>query len=169
MKYPILFAAALCLASLPSYATVYKCTINGVATFSQQPCGKDAQIIKVRYSGAKTVTAEGSEEEAPQQPNVSEVDSYLKSQEYDRRIAMHQRNISDYETRMAGDLAQLENMNQATANYLGSDSIADAKKQQATIVRANYHALIENEKKAISELQKYKENINAAAKLNKPL
>ncbi|MEO2281522.1 DUF4124 domain-containing protein [Pseudoalteromonas pernae] len=167
MKYPIFLVGLIALMSLPSQAAVYKCVVNGVPTFSQLPCGKDAQVIDVRYS--KSTSAEERTTTESELPDVTEVDSYIASQNIDRRIAMHQKNIQNYEKMLAEQLAQIENINQATANYLGAKSIEDAKRQQTSLANTNFKARIENEQQTITKLQKLKENINAAADLNQPL
>ncbi|WNO60890.1 DUF4124 domain-containing protein [Rheinheimera sp. MMS21-TC3] len=46
MKYLILLA----LLSFNAQASVYKCEINGVVTYSQTPCADDAELINVNVS-----------------------------------------------------------------------------------------------------------------------
>ncbi|MEO2268922.1 DUF4124 domain-containing protein [Pseudoalteromonas sp. YIC-656] len=168
MKYPIFLVGLIALMSLPSQAAVYKCVVNGVPTFSQLPCGKDAQVIDVRYSKSTNDSDDSAKEE--DKPGVTEVDSFLADQKIDREIAMHQKNIQKYETMLAEQLAQIENINQATANYLGAKSIEDAKKQQASLANLNFKSRIENEQQAITKLQEVKKRINeAAAESNQPL
>lgn len=166
MKYPYLLAALITLFALPSQAAVYKCVINGVPTYSQLPCGEDAQIVDVRYT-------KSSKKEQPEaqdsQPEVSDVDSFLVSQNIDRQIQQHQKNIKEYEQMLDEQLTQIGYINQATANYLGAASIGDAIKQQSTLAKTNIGARIKNEENAIAQLRKMKENINAAAESDQPL
>ncbi|MFY8274538.1 DUF4124 domain-containing protein [Pseudoalteromonas sp. SSDWG2] len=161
MKNFSLVIALTALVSIPSYAAVYKCTINGVATFSQLPCGKDAQVINVRASKAPA----SDEQEKPDDPN-SEVDTYITKRNIDRRIAMHEHNIKSFEERMRSDLDNIDGINQATANYLGANSIDEAKKKQADVIRSNYSSLIEREQKVIQQLKDEKAKIDEAAKSN---
>lgn len=44
MKSPLIIGMFL-IASIPARAEIYQCTINGVKTFSQQPCGQDAAAV----------------------------------------------------------------------------------------------------------------------------
>ncbi|KAA1165778.1 DUF4124 domain-containing protein [Pseudoalteromonas fuliginea] len=58
MKRILLFA--LIISAQLNAAQVYKCTVNGVITFSDQPCSADAQIVKVQ-SGKSNATANPSQ------------------------------------------------------------------------------------------------------------
>lgn len=58
MKRILLFA--LIMSAQLNAAQVYKCTVNGVITFSDQPCSADAQIVKVQ-SGKSNATANPSQ------------------------------------------------------------------------------------------------------------
>lgn len=44
MKLPLI-AAGLLLACAPLHAEIFHCTINGMKTFSQQPCGANAETV----------------------------------------------------------------------------------------------------------------------------
>ena len=166
MKYPYLLVVFVSLFALPSQAAVYKCVVNGVPTYSQLPCGEDAQIVDVRYTKSSKKEQPEAQDE---QPELSEVDTFLASQNIDRQIQQHQKNIKEYKKMLAEQLTQIGYMNQATANYLGAQSIADAIKQQSTLAETNIGARIKNEENAIARLQKLKENINIAAESNQPL
>lgn len=52
MKRILLFA--LIMSAQLNAAQVYKCTVNGVITFSDQPCSADAQIVKVQSGKSDT-------------------------------------------------------------------------------------------------------------------
>lgn len=54
MKRILLFA--LIMSAQLNAAQVYKCTVNGVITFSDQPCSADAQIVKVQSGKSNTTT-----------------------------------------------------------------------------------------------------------------
>lgn len=58
MKRILLFA--LIMSAQLNAAQVYKCTVNDVITFSDQPCSADAQIVKVQ-SGKSNATANPSQ------------------------------------------------------------------------------------------------------------
>jgi hypothetical protein len=46
MKW-IFLASIAVLQSTSAYAEIYKCTLDGVETYSQDPCGDDTQVITV--------------------------------------------------------------------------------------------------------------------------
>ncbi|WP_462156906.1 DUF4124 domain-containing protein [Pseudoalteromonas sp. GB56] len=163
---PALFL--LTLLALPAHSAVYKCTINGVVTFSQLPCGDDAQIINIRsYKSSAADEDDGEKKQPETKPN--EIDGYLASQDIDRKINEHQRNIQKFEQEQVEQLALINNINQATANYLGANSIDEAKKQQAAIINANYSARLKYERESIKKLEKEKAKLNEAAESNQPL
>lgn len=45
-----LLIGILLLTASPVYAQVYKCEVNGVTVFSQQPCADDAEEVAINHS-----------------------------------------------------------------------------------------------------------------------
>ena len=83
MKPIHLFAVVLALScTMPLQAAVYKCEKDGVTTFSQTPCGEDAQTT--------SYTTVGQESQPTQTVTVkkdtNEVDKYIQQRQLKRQI-----------------------------------------------------------------------------------
>ncbi len=45
-------AIILCMLPIHATAGIYKCVVDGKTTFSQRPCGDDAQEVEIKYRAA---------------------------------------------------------------------------------------------------------------------
>ncbi|WP_244151745.1 hypothetical protein [Pseudoalteromonas agarivorans] len=74
-----LIAPLIGLVALSTHAaqdiTVYKCTIKGVATFSQTPCADNAEVIKLKQP--LVADKYGNNANSPAMPGAS-VDNYIE-------------------------------------------------------------------------------------------
>ena len=85
MKKVHFFALTLVLScSLPLQAAVYKCEKDGVTTFSQTPCGDDAETTNYTTVGQGTNQPDTSSVTTSKDPN--EVDKYIKQRQLGRQV-----------------------------------------------------------------------------------
>lgn len=130
----------------PASATeVYRCTVDGVAIFSQLPCGEDAKAISIpKTNVAQGVTKQNKAVDA-------EVDSYISIQKIDRDIALLQREIKQLQETLAEQKTKISYMTQDTANRMGASSIADAIAQRTA----------EAERRIKPQIEQYQQQIKA--------
>ncbi|MBE0376988.1 hypothetical protein [Pseudoalteromonas prydzensis] len=140
--------------SIPAFSAVYQCTIDGVATFSQLPCGEDAKEIII----PETNVAQG----IPKQSKAvaGEVDSYITMQKIDRDIALLQREIKQLQDTLAAQKTKISYMTQDTANRMGASSIADAIAQRTAQVERRIKPQIEQYQQQIETLNTMKTQLS---------
>lgn len=140
--------------SIPAFSAVYQCTIDGVATFSQLPCGEDAKEIII----PETNVAQG----IPKQSKAvaGEVDSYITMQKIDRDIALLQREIKQLQDTLAAQKTIISYMTQDTANRMGASSIADAIAQRTAQVERRIKPQIEQYQQQIETLNTMKAQLS---------
>ncbi|EWH04080.1 RNA-binding protein [Pseudoalteromonas lipolytica SCSIO 04301] len=144
--------ATVILASFSSQATVYKCMIKGVATFSEQPCGKDATIIKINLP-PKQLT-----DNTKKQPELS-VDDYLQVQEIDRKIQQLELERKNLKQQQRERIEKLKLMTQDAANRLGADSINDAISKQSKRINSYYENQLTQFEQQIKQLEERKKQL----------
>lgn len=139
----------------PASATeVYRCTVDGVAIFSQLPCGEDAKEITI----PTTNVAQGV---AKQSKVVDrEVDSYIAMQKIDRDIALLQREIKQLQDTLAAQKTKISYMTQDTANRMGASSIADAIAQRTAQAERRIKPQIEQYQQQIEALNTLKTQLS---------
>ncbi|WP_338365882.1 RNA-binding protein [uncultured Pseudoalteromonas sp.] len=137
--------------------TVYKCTIKGVATFSQTPCAENAEIIKLKQPLIADKVSNNANTQA--MPGAS-VDNYIEIQKIEREIKRHQLTIKNYKEDLAHATQQASYINQDQANRMGAASIADAIATKTTAIQNRYNALISAVEQQISILQQQKQQLS---------
>jgi dTDP-D-glucose 4,6-dehydratase len=141
----IIIAVAIVAASV-AQADIYKCVVNGKTTFSQQPCGDNAEVVKPRV-------VETSAQAVSQQQAVTEsLKAASDRMAHDRRLADIERQLTDLDgaeaqTQQARDL-EIRRL-QATMMY-ANNNLAGATWQQslATEMQA-MHARFDSELRII--------------------
>ncbi|GGF06355.1 hypothetical protein GCM10008027_34050 [Pseudoalteromonas gelatinilytica] len=152
------FTLAL-FASANSQATIYKCMIDGVATFTEQPCGKDAVIVKIAPPPATNQPPATEQPEKPQKPADLSVEDYLKIQKADREIDRLQLEIKELQKQQSERIGKLNNMTQDAANRLGAPSIEDAISKQSERINAYYKSQITILEKQVAQLEEGKKQL----------
>lgn len=133
---------------------VYHCIIEGVATFSQLPCGQDAKEVNIVVTNIAESAVSRNEQEA-----AAEVGNYLTGQQIDRQIIKNQSNIKKLQEQLNKRKTQIGYMTQDAANRLGASSINDAITQQRNKVEQLYQPKIEQQQKQIDQLTALKNKI----------
>lgn len=144
------FAAALLL-SFYSQATIYKCMIDNVATFSQQPCGKDAEIVNITPPPKTKLPPEKTQE-----TNELSVENFLKTKEADREIERLKLESKELQKKQNERIKKVYEMTQDAANRLGAESIDDAIKKQSERINAYYNSQLSIINKQIEKLEESK-------------
>lgn len=135
--------------------TVYHCTINGVATFSQLPCEKNAKEINIADTNVAQSTLNSGA-----LPASAEITNYLTGQQIDSQIAEHKNAINKLQEQMNNRKIQIDYMTQDSANRLGASSINDAITQQRNKVDQLYKPKIEQLQKQVDELTALKSKLD---------
>ena len=152
------FTLAL-FASANSQATIYKCMIDGVATFTEKPCGKDAVIVKIAPPPASSQTPATEQSQQPKKPADLSVEDYLKIQKADREIDRLQLEIKELQKQQSERIDKLNNMTQDAANRLGAASIDDAIRKQSERINAYYKSQISILEKQVAQLEENKKQL----------
>lgn len=126
--------------------TVYQCSKNGVAHFSQLPCGEDAKVVKVRMSQS-VATPQKTQAQSSQS-----IDAYIFNQQVDRELAEHQDKIDTYTQQMQQELQALRNQSDAQLNNLVGANKDNAIAKEMEAVTERYQALIDREQLNIDRL-----------------
>ena len=139
----------------PASATeVYRCTVDGVAIFSQLPCGADAKEITI----PTTNVAQGVSEQS--KIIDGEVDSFIAIQKIDRKIVQIQREIKQLQDTLAEQKTNINYMTQDTANRMGASSIADAIAQRTAQAERRIKPQIEQYQQQIEALNSMKTQLS---------
>lgn len=154
-----------CLIIVPLFSSfnanseVYKCVIDGVTTYSQQPCSDSAQVvnIKVAPSNSKTITTQSSE--LPQ----TSVSDYIENSSLKRKIEGHQRKIKKYKNKMENELAILRKKERTAANNLAGATYLKSISAETNAVVKRYSGLISMEQKQVDRLKAQLADSNSSA------
>lgn len=151
--------AYLLLFTFHAFATgqtsVYHCTIEGIATFSQFPCGKNAKEVNIVDTNIAQSAINNGEQDA-----AAEIGNYLTGQQIDRQIDENQNNIKKLQEQLNSRKIKIDYMTQDTANRLGASSVSDAITQQRNKVDQLYKPQIEQQRKQIDQLTALKNKID---------
>lgn len=132
-------------------AAVYQCEKEGVAIFSQFPCGDDAKKVTIKAPNIAQTQSEKA--------TLSSVDSYLAIQKIDREIANHQQAIKKLDEAFAKKKQKIDYMTQDSANRMGASSIADAIAQRTNKLKNYFEPQINSHEKQIKTLSALKDNL----------
>ena len=138
---------------------VYKCDIKGVTTFSQFPCAKDAEEIKIKPTNVAHVNQQ------EKQNSVGAIDSYLTLQKIDREITQSQRSITQLERSFAERKKQIDFITQDSANRMGASSIANAIDMRTRQLKSQIDPQIDNLEQKIKTLTAQKKELQSKVRL----
>lgn len=97
---------ALVFTALPSHAAIYKCTIDGVLTYSDQPCSEQSVEIKVEERNAlKKASYTSNQTLNTQKTNISD---YIEHESLDRKIAKQKNKIKSIERKRDKEIHRLK-------------------------------------------------------------
>jgi len=141
-------------ASHVSAATVYQCEKEGIAVFSQLPCGEDSKQIQIADTNIAYSAISNNKQEAS-----TDIANYLTGQQIDSQIAENKHNIKKLQEQLNSRKIQIDYMTQDAANRLGASSINEAITQQRNKVDQLYQPQIKQQQKQIDELTALKSKI----------
>ncbi len=144
----------IAIATSQSIAAVYQCEKDGVAIFSQFPCGDDAKEITIK---SPNIAQSQSDDAKPN--NIDSVNSYIGIQKIDREIATHQQAIKQLQNEFAQAKKQINYITQDSANRMGAASIADAINIGTNQLASHIDPQIANHQQQITKLQALKANL----------
>jgi hypothetical protein len=144
------FLVLLSLITMSSgYCAVYKCEINGSLTYSQFPCGNNAEKVNIRVSkGNSKVTSSNNR----QPTDFQETNLYIQIKKIDRDILYSQNKIVTYQRKMKSEINQLQIRASYANNNLAGATYEGALSSQMGAVATKYDSLISVEHKKIDRL-----------------
>ena len=129
------------LAADQSKTKVYRCVLDGVVTYSQQKCAKDAQTVTVELKQGLPQSPETARSQW--QDQQKQVNDYLNQQSIDRQVARHEAAISRYKQQMADEFTRMQSLRYRSEN---------AKQKALNQLSARFNRLIRIEQNAIKRL-----------------
>lgn len=148
---------SICGVGIASEVTVYKCTIKGVATFSQTPCAEDAQVMTLK--NVNLIQANTMQQKHTSVADTS-VDDYLAVQQIERDIKQIELNIKKYHQEYAQKKQQIDYMTQDKANRLGASSIANAITTETATLKQKFDPKIKQAQQQIEVLIQKKQQLS---------
>ena len=128
-------------------AAMYKCKDKwGKPSFSDKPCGKDAEEVTV-----KQPTTYGYEDKSGDWESVKRAN---REREIERQIDARQKKIKNYKRAMNKKLAKLSHKKKFAANNLAGANWEVSISEEMKAVTDKYNSLIEYEKSEIENLRK---------------
>ena len=128
-----------------AHSTVYHCEKNGVAEFSQQPCGKDAKLITIKEQNPHLSGASDNAAQASAGKDTAEVDRYIRLKQIDAQIAEHNNKIDTFKLKMDREIVALTEQSDAQLRNLVGAKKQAAIAKQMTAVSERYGVLIDSE------------------------
>ncbi|MBL4909965.1 MAG: hypothetical protein JKX78_08090 [Alteromonadaceae bacterium] len=128
-----------------SYSGIYKCDVDGIATFSQFPCGDEAKEITVKVYN-KTSKQPSSTQDFSN--NKNDVDKFLIRQEIKRR----NKKINHYKFKLEKELEVLKKKAYSVRNNLAGSTYRNELNKERITITNKYNELINDEKIKIIEL-----------------
>jgi hypothetical protein len=141
--------------SFSTHATIYKCIINGVPTFTQFSCGENAEEIEIKLPPKNSPDNSSQPVSKSKKGDIS-VEDYLEIQQIERQIAKHQLEIKEIKQKLAERLKVINYMTQDKANRIGASSIQDAINTQSAAIKESTENAINAELQQIEVLNKRK-------------
>lgn len=126
-----------------TYASeIYRCTIDGVVTYSQIPCNDGAVKVEVKNRSGNNNTVEpitvSNSSTAPNK-HIENTNVFLINQEIQRNIL----SIARYERKMTKELRILKARTYNASNNLAGAIYHRALTEEMTVVTTKYGSLIE--------------------------
>lgn len=151
MKPIHLFAFALAMSfALPLQAAVYKCEKDGVTTFSQTPCGDDAQTTNYTTVGQEhqptpTVTVK---------KDNNEVDKYIQQRQLKRKIQQLTKKKEDKIAQRNREMNAIRDKQMSAKNndVAGATYLQSLAQEMAAVVEA-YDTEIKSLDQELAQLQ----------------
>lgn len=83
---------ALALVAAPAFAQVFKCTANGVTTYSEIPCGDKPKVVELNvHQPSRRDQLDAQQRALNDRRGVAVVDAQRERLEYERRVERSQR------------------------------------------------------------------------------
>ena len=152
----LLCCLSTCSVNAANEVTVYKCIIKGVATFSQTPCAKDAQVITLTNVN---IMQTNTSHENTQLADTSIAD-YLEVQQIERDIKQLELKIKQYQQQYTERKQQIDYITQDRANRLGASSIADAIATETAALKQKFDPQIKQAQQQITALIQKKQQLS---------
>ena len=142
-----IFTVTLLFFSFFTNAAIYKCTVDGIDTYSQQPCSAKANEVEIKVQN--TYQSKLKPTKTQLKNNDNEVNSYILK----RKIRMHNENIAKIKRKMERELATLKARTYYAANNLAGAQYQTALSQEMIAVTNKYATLISDEERKIKALK----------------
>ncbi len=146
MKQTMLLA--LCCLPLLTHAAVYRCDINGVATYSQTPCADNAQKIEVK--AASGIKSQGS---GDYQAEFAQLGNEQQVRNNQHRIEQLNKTLAKLEQQREAELKQRVRDNQHELNNGTEDHFKQTLQRETDAINARYSSQIGAIKDEIKQLQ----------------
>lgn len=157
MKPTHLFAFALAMScTLPLQAAVYKCEKDGVTTFSQTPCGDDAQTTSYTTVGQERTTTPAVEVKK----DNNEVDRYIQQRQLKRQIKKVSQNKEEKIVQRNREMNAIRDKQMTAKNndVAGATYLQSLAQEMAAVVEA-YDTEIKSLDQELAQLQQQLSNI----------
>lgn len=148
-----------------AHSTVYHCEKNGVAEFSQQPCGKDAKLITIKEQNPHLSGASDNAAQSSAGKDTAEVDRYIRLKQIDAQIAEHNNKIDTFKLKMDREIVALSEQSDAQLRNLVGAKKQAAIAKQMTAVSERYGVLIDSEQRSIDRLTAEKYTLTSSANM----
>lgn len=146
-----------------AHSTVYHCEKNGVAEFSQQPCGKDAKLITIKEQSPHLSYTSNNDAQTSTDKDSAEVERYIRLKQIDAKIAEHNNKIDTIKLKMNREIAALsEQSDSQLRNLVGAKKQAAIAKQMSA-ASERYGLLINGEQRSIDRLMAEKYTLTSYA------
>lgn len=140
-----------------SHATVYKCKIDGVLTFSQTPCGDASETTEYKMDDTnRPVDNISSQEKLPKSSNTgsdSSVDEYIEIRQIKRKISKLEWQKKDLVASRDKEINALRERKASANNNLAGSSYLQSLAQEMSAVANTYSMDIESVDRELSELR----------------
>ncbi len=161
LKLNLLFISLLVCQT--AHSTVYHCEKNGIAEFSQQPCGKDAKLITIKEQNPHLSSASENTAQSSADKDTAEVDRYIRLKQIDAQIAEYNNKIDTFKLKMDREIVALSEQSDAQLRNLVGAKKQAAIAKQMTAVSERYGVLIDSEQRSIDRLTAEKYTLTSSA------
>ena len=153
MKMKLLAVVLLFGAGFTQAAEVYKCTDDrGRMSFSQKPCGGDAEKIEVKaHDKMGSVSADAEA--------FDRIEGYSRVREIDREVSKRRDLIDRYEKRRDREFAKIKAKQNRANNNLAGATWLQSLAQEMRAVTEKYNAKVAREESAIDRLNRERDRL----------